>query len=166
MDPDPLYIQKASIPYKRKKHDIHKVGTFHLHYLCLWEINFPKLFVFLRARTSRGYKEMSSIIADKKRPRNTGTNWSKCGGREGVAGSQPMSTAVHITWHRDQINFGDQPPYLTYDVPGRWCGAICPESWSCPCLRGPARTPREHAARPSYACVRSPPFSAQHGEIH
>ncbi len=50
-------------------------------------------------------------------------------------------------------------------VPGRWCGAICPESWSCPCLRGPARTPREHAARLSYACVRSPLFSAQHGEI-
>jgi hypothetical protein len=24
----------------------------------------------------------------------------KCGGRGGVAGSQPMRTAVHITWHR------------------------------------------------------------------
>ncbi len=39
---------------------------------------------------------------------------SKCGGREGVAGSQPMSTAVHITWHGAQINSGDLPPYLTY----------------------------------------------------
>ncbi len=29
-------------------------------------------------------------------------------GGGGVAGSQPMSTAVHITWH------GDLPPYLTF----------------------------------------------------
>ncbi len=35
-------------------------------------------------------------------------------GRGGVAWSQPMSTAVHITWHGSQINFGDLPPYLTY----------------------------------------------------
>ncbi len=40
---------------------------------------------------------------------------SQCGGWEGVAGSQPMSTAVHITWHGAQINFGDLSPYLTYD---------------------------------------------------
>ncbi len=33
---------------------------------------------------------------------------------DGVAGSRPMSTAVHITWHGAQINFGDLPPYLTY----------------------------------------------------
>ncbi len=39
---------------------------------------------------------------------------SKYGGREGVAGSQPMRTAVHITWHGAQINFRDLPPYLTY----------------------------------------------------
>ncbi len=32
----------------------------------------------------------------------------------GVAVSQPMSTAVLITWHRAQINFGDLPPYLAY----------------------------------------------------
>jgi hypothetical protein len=25
-----------------------------------------------------------------------------------------MRTAVHITWHGAQINFGDLPPYLTY----------------------------------------------------
>ncbi len=31
-----------------------------------------------------------------------------------VAGSQPMETAVHITWHGAQINFGDLTPYLTY----------------------------------------------------
>ncbi len=27
-----------------------------------------------------------------------------------------MSTAVHIKWHGAQINFGDLPPYLTYDL--------------------------------------------------
>ncbi len=37
---------------------------------------------------------------------------SKCEGRGWVAGS--WSTAVHITWHGAQINFGDLPPYLTY----------------------------------------------------
>ncbi len=39
---------------------------------------------------------------------------SKCGVIGGVAGSQPMSTAVNITWYGAQINFGDLPPYLTY----------------------------------------------------
>jgi hypothetical protein len=34
----------------------------------------------------------------------------------GVAGSPPMSKAVHIKWHGAQINFGDLPPYLTYDA--------------------------------------------------
>ncbi len=33
----------------------------------------------------------------------------------GVAGSQPMTKAVHITWHGAQINFEDLTPYLTYD---------------------------------------------------
>ncbi len=32
----------------------------------------------------------------------------------GIAVSQPMSTAVHITWHGAPINFGDLTPYLTY----------------------------------------------------
>jgi len=32
----------------------------------------------------------------------------------GDAGSQPMRTAMHITWHGAQINFGELPPYLTY----------------------------------------------------
>ncbi len=35
-------------------------------------------------------------------------------GRVGVAGSQPMSSVVHITWHGAQISVGDLPPYLTY----------------------------------------------------
>ncbi len=36
------------------------------------------------------------------------------GGIEGVAGSLPMNTAVHIPSHGAQINFGDLPPYLFY----------------------------------------------------
>jgi hypothetical protein len=35
-------------------------------------------------------------------------------GEGGVAGSQPMGTAVHITWYGAQINFGYLPPYLAY----------------------------------------------------
>jgi hypothetical protein len=42
----------------------------------------------------------------------TSLNAGGMGGR--IAGSQPMSTAVHITWHGAQINFGDLTPYLTY----------------------------------------------------
>jgi hypothetical protein len=34
----------------------------------------------------------------------------------GDSGSQPMSKAVHITWHGAQINFGDLPPYLNYGL--------------------------------------------------
>jgi hypothetical protein len=40
----------------------------------------------------------------------------------GVAGSQPMSTAVHIMWHGTQINFGDLSPYLT-------CVPCCIRCW-------------------------------------
>ncbi len=39
---------------------------------------------------------------------------TKCGGRGGVTGSQPMSTAVHRS--PVQINFGDLTPYLNYDT--------------------------------------------------
>ncbi len=40
---------------------------------------------------------------------------SQCGGMGGeVAGSQPTSTAVHITWHGAQINFGIYLHILTY----------------------------------------------------
>ncbi len=34
----------------------------------------------------------------------------------GIAGSQPKSKAVHITWHGAQINFGYLTPYLTYGL--------------------------------------------------
>jgi hypothetical protein len=39
------------------------------------------------------------------------------GGMGGVAGSQPMSTAVQCTMYiGSQINFGDLTPYLTYGL--------------------------------------------------
>jgi hypothetical protein len=34
----------------------------------------------------------------------------------GVAGTQPMRAAVHITRHGAQIIFGDLSPYLTYGL--------------------------------------------------
>ncbi len=37
-------------------------------------------------------------------------------GRGRGCGSQPMRTAVHITWHGAQMNFGDLTPYLTYGL--------------------------------------------------
>ncbi len=51
---------------------------------------------------------------------------SQCGGIRGVAGSQPMSTAVHITCHGAQINFGDLTPYLTYGCSNKMqCCTFC-----------------------------------------
>jgi hypothetical protein len=47
-------------------------------------------------------------------PSYVSPNGGGVGGGGGVAGSQPMSTAVHITWHGAQINLGDLPQYLTY----------------------------------------------------
>ncbi len=41
-------------------------------------------------------------------------------GQGGVEESQPMRTAVHITWHVAQINFKDLPPYLTYVLYNLW----------------------------------------------
>ncbi len=36
-------------------------------------------------------------------------------GLQGLSQWVPVvSTAVHVTWHGAQINFGDLPPYLTY----------------------------------------------------
>ncbi len=43
------------------------------------------------------------------------------GGWGEVAVSQPMSTAVHITWHGAQINFGDLPPYFKPMVRSLYC---------------------------------------------
>jgi hypothetical protein len=63
-----------------------------------------------------GYKEMSST------PSYTSPNaggW----GEGGIAGSKPMSTAVHITWLGAQINFGDLTAFLTYAFPGRYAVA-------------------------------------------
>jgi hypothetical protein len=60
------------------------------------------------------YKETSSILADRKRPRI----WAQMRGRGGVAGSRPFSTAVQSGPNK----FGDLPTYFNlreYD------GTIC-----------------------------------------
>ncbi len=42
--------------------------------------------------------------------------WAQMRGKRGVAGSQPLRTAVHITWHEAHINFGDEDlPQLVVD---------------------------------------------------
>ncbi len=51
-------------------------------------------------------------------------------GEGGVAGSQPISTAVHIMWHWAQINFGDLPPYLIYSMT-RMENNPLPLPWHC-----------------------------------
>ncbi len=54
-----------------------------------------------------GYKEMSSILADQKRPRMS----PNAGGGGELRGSQPLSTV----YTGAQMNFEDLTPYLTYD---------------------------------------------------
>ncbi len=51
----------------------------------------------------------------------------------GIAGPQPVSAAVHITWHGAHINFGDLPPYLTYAL----CiiQSNCGFTWTEPTLK-------------------------------
>ncbi len=58
-----------------------------------------------------GYKEMSSIF---DWPIALSCTWAQMRGKGGggVAGSQPMSTAVQ--YNGAQINFGDLTPYLIY----------------------------------------------------
>ncbi len=67
------------------------------------------------------------------------------GGGE-VAGSQPMSAAVHITWHGAQINFGDLNLY------------------GVQALRGRAVTPQLRAAREPPGGRESPPTRGGGGE--
>ncbi len=55
----------------------------------------------------RGYKEMSSILADQ----GALVYEPKCGGGVVAAGSQPQSTAVH----RSPNKFGDLTTFLTYE---------------------------------------------------
>jgi hypothetical protein len=54
---------------------------------------------------------MSSILADQWRFSYMSLNAGGRGG--GAAVSLPMRTAVHITWHGAQVNFGDLNP--SYD---------------------------------------------------
>ncbi len=60
------------------------------------------------------------------------SQWEGMGG----AGSQPMSTAVHITWPGAQMNFGDLPPYLTYHRPP--APSLSPSLFSARKTMGPA----------------------------
>ncbi len=110
----------------------------------------------LDRRLQRGVVHLCWPIA----PRNYE---SKCGGREGVAGSQPMNRAVHITWHGAKINFGDLPPYLTYcsRSAGRWpglttscgsCGTTSP--WTTWTRRWPSPP---WSPSPSATCLASSP---------
>ncbi len=66
-------------------------------------------------------------------------------GGGGVAGSEPMSTAVYITWRRVRINFGDLPPYLAYGSKNRTCAV--PISWTAELpvcgVQGPAAKAEE-----------------------
>jgi hypothetical protein len=61
---------------------------------------------------------MSSILADKQRPRIRAQ--VRGGVRGWVAGSQPMRTAVGA-----QINFGYLTPYLTFGMQQRATAAEC-----------------------------------------
>ncbi len=62
---------------------------------------------FIYAQTG-SYKEMSSILANQWRPSYMSLN----AGEGGIVGSRPMRTAVHITGHGSQMNFGDLTPYF------------------------------------------------------
>ncbi len=74
---------------------------------------------------------------------------SQCGGIGDVAGSQPMSAAVHITWQRAQINFGDLPTYIFVICPSpkprtacySWKAHLFCISWSPPWCGEPAGSP-------------------------
>ncbi len=69
-------------------------------------------------------REKPCSLSCKARSYNVYLGWSiapshiqsKWGGNGGIVGSQPMSAAVHITWHGAQMNFRDLTTYLTYGV--------------------------------------------------
>ncbi len=65
----------------------------------------PEILQLMLSAYQRVYKEMSSILADQERPSYMSPD---VGGR-GICGV----SAVLITWHGAQINFGDLTPYLT-----------------------------------------------------
>ncbi len=62
-----------------------------------------------------------------------------------------MSTAVHITWHGAQINFGDLPTYLTYEyalfrgIPS-WSDHLCSHTTS----NQPCTVKVPHTAKTQY----------------
>jgi hypothetical protein len=68
-------------------------------------------FVFLENAVKKGEAGYCNMLQKYQEILNKLVYESKCGGREGVAGSQPMSTAVDTG---SQINFGHFILYLTY----------------------------------------------------
>jgi hypothetical protein len=81
-----------------------------------------------------GYKRDVVYLCWPLAPLYTSPDARGMGG--GVTGSQPMSTAVHITWHGAPINFGDLHIYL--------CFYLSIFTWPLPlrrpqCCRGPRR---------------------------
>ncbi len=71
-------------------------------------------------------------------PSNTSPNAGELGG---LQGSQPISAAVHITWHGAKINFGD--PYLTYAPSKYLLFVVLSVSWEERPAQGPAGQPQE-----------------------
>ncbi len=75
------------------------------------------------ALSSGGYKEMSSVFADHAIASSYARGRGVCGVSSRNTSVWSVSgliqwvqlSAMHITWHGTQINFGDLPPYLTYD---------------------------------------------------
>ncbi len=91
--------------------DLQPSGGPHLHQHHTQRLCLRRQVRNLGWNKAGGHKEMSVVylcwpIAPSYMSPNAGD-----GGR-GVVESQPMSTAVHITWQGTQINFGDLTPYL------------------------------------------------------
>jgi hypothetical protein len=75
------------------------------------------LFIFMHSPKNKTHQRHSQGVTKRCRlsllTNSTPIVRVQMRGRGGVAGSQPMSTAVHITWHGAQINFEDLPLDLT-----------------------------------------------------
>ncbi len=96
------------------------LSVLYSHLLVLWPRprppKQPLSRIWPETKIGKSYKQgvtkrcRLSLLTNSARP--THIRVQMRGG--GIAGSQPMSTAVHITWHGAQVNFGDLPPYLTF----------------------------------------------------
>jgi hypothetical protein len=87
-----------TFPYKI----VYKAVSFNSFFFCIYATPLQYQGVTKRCRL---YSLTNSALVIRVQMR----------GRGEVAGSQPMTTAVHITCHGAQKSFGDLPPYLTYE---------------------------------------------------